>query len=120
MYNLKHLKRGLQVLLTLPSHAQSGVECRQGSRSARGGATELSLFLFPWQRSLAPSSICSFGTYSCNDNEQSLINLQRTLLRNQRSSVCEVSSPEQLFSVMVSVSVCVSVCECECVCRGLF
>lgn len=88
MYNLKHLKRGLQVLpLTLLSHTQSEVGCRLGSRSARGCAAELGLFLLPWHCRLAPSSICSFGTYSCNDYEQSLIKLQRTLQRNQCVSV---------------------------------
>lgn len=80
-------KRGLQVLLTLLRHTQSKVECRLGSRSARGRATELGLFLLPWHRRLSPSSICSFGTYSCNDYEQSLIKPQRILSRNQRVSV---------------------------------
>lgn len=80
-------KRGLQVPLTLLSHTQSEVEWRLGSRSARGCATELGLFLLPWHCRLAPSSICSFGTYSCNDYEQSLIKLQRTLPRNQCVSV---------------------------------
>lgn len=88
MYNLKHLKRGLQAPLTLLSHTQSEVERRLGSRSARGCATELGLFLLPWHCRLAPSSICSFGTYSCNDYKQSLIKLQRTLPRNPCVSVC--------------------------------
>lgn len=87
MYNLKHLKRGLQAPLTLLSHTLSEVEFRLGSRSARGCAMELGLFLLPWRRRLAPSSICSFGTYSCNDYKQSLIKLQRTLPRNPCVSV---------------------------------
>lgn len=46
------------------------------------------LFLLPWQRRLAPPSICSFGTYSCYDYEQSLIKLQRIIPRNHCVCVC--------------------------------
>lgn len=53
------------------------MEWRLGSRSAGGRATELGLFLLPWHCRLAPSSICYFGAYSCNDYKQSLINLQK-------------------------------------------
>lgn len=82
-------KRGLQVPLTLlPSCTQWGGVFRLGSRSARGGAAELGLFLLPWQCRLAPPSICSFGTYSCNDYEQSLIKLQRIIPRNHRVCMC--------------------------------
>lgn len=109
MYNLKHLKWGLQVPLTLLSHAQSEVERRLGSRSARGCATELGLFLLPWHCRLAPSSICSFGTYSCNDYEQSLIKLQRTLPRNQCVSVYRDDHLLSSFSVCGWVWVCVCV-----------
>lgn len=106
MYNLEHLKRGLQAPLTLLSHTQSEVEFRLGSRSARGCAAELGLFLLPWHRRLAPSSICSFGTYSCNDYKQSLIKLQRTLPRNPCASVYgdDYSDCSSVFlSVNVSV-----------------
>lgn len=113
MYNLKHLKRGLQVLLTLLSHAQSEVEWRLGSRSARGCATELGLFLLLWHCRLAPSSICSFGTYSCNDYEQSLIKLQRTLPRNQCVSVYGDDHLLISFSLFVCSFACVSLlCVC--------
>lgn len=101
MYNLKHLKRGLQALLTLLSHTQSEVEFRLGSRSARGCAAELGLFLLPWHRRLAPSSICSFGTYSCNDYKQSLIKLTK-------ESVCEC-----VWGRLFGLLFCFSVCECE-------
>lgn len=111
MYNLKHLKRGLQVPLTLLSHTQSEVECRLGSRSARGCAAELGLFLLPWHCRLAPSSICSFGTYSCNDYEQSLIKLQRTLPRNQCVSVYGDDHLDCSFLFL-----CVD--ECVCVCNS--
>lgn len=80
-------KRGLQVPRTLLPHTQSEVERRLGSRSASGCAMELGLFLLPWHCCLAPSSICSFGTYSCDDYEQSLIKLQRILPRNVCVSV---------------------------------
>lgn len=80
-------KQGLQVPLTLLPHTRSEVEWRLCSRSARGCAMELGLFLLLWHCRLAPSSICSFGTYSCNDYEQSLIKLQRILPRNQCVSV---------------------------------
>lgn len=81
--------RGLQVPLTLlPSCTQWGGVFRLGSRSARGSAAELGLFLLPWQRRLTPPSICSFGTYSCNDYEQSLIKLQRIIPRNHRVCMC--------------------------------
>lgn len=106
LYNLEHLKRGLQAPLTLLSHTQSEVEFRLGSRSARGCAAELGLFLLPWHRRLAPSSICSFGTYSCNDYKQSLIKLQRTLPRNPCASVYgdDYSDCSSVFlSVNVSV-----------------
>lgn len=128
MYNLKHLKRGLQAPLTLLSHTQSEVECRLGSRSARGCATELGLFLLPWHCRLAPSSICSFGTYSCNDYKQSLIKLQRTLPRNPCVSVC---GDDHLDCSFLFLSVDVSVllkCQvllryaslCELICMHLF
>lgn len=128
MYNLKHLKQGLQAPLTLLSHTQSEVECRLGSRSARGCATELGLFLLPWHCRLAPSSICSFGTYSCNDYKQSLIKLQRTLPRNPCVSVC---GDDHLDCSFLFLSVDVSVllkCQvllryaslCELICMHLF
>lgn len=108
--------------LTLLSHAQSGVERRLGSRSARGCATELGLFLLPWHRRLAPSSICSFGTYSCNDYKQSLIKLQRTLPRNPCVSVYgddRVGLLIQSFSLQMCVTydqtACCCTCECICV-----
>lgn len=44
-------------------------------------------FYLPWHCRLAPSSICSFGTYLCNEYEQSLIKLQGTLPRNQCAGV---------------------------------
>ena len=120
MYNLKHLKRGLQVPLTLLSHAQSEVEWRLGSRSARGCAAELGLFLLPWHCRLAPSSICSFGTYSCNDYEQSLIKLQRT---NQGISVWVYGDDHLLVFFSVCGWVCAThmssaaeVCKFVCVC----
>ena len=78
---------GLQVPLTLLPLALSEAERRLGSRSARGRAAELGPFLLPRHRRLAPPSICSFGTYSCNDQKQSLIKLQRILARNQRQGV---------------------------------
>lgn len=108
MYNLKHLKWGLQVPLTLLSHAQSEVEWRSGSRSARGCAMELGLFLLPCHCCLAPSSICYFGTYSCNDHEQSLIKLQRTLPRNQ--CVCMGTIILDFFRLWVRES---NVCVCN-------
>lgn len=80
---------GCKSLLTLLPHARSEVERWLGSRSARGSAAELCLFLLPWRRRLAPPSICSFGTYSCDDHEQSLIKLQRIIPRNHRACVRE-------------------------------
>lgn len=108
MYNLKHFEmRAASPPLTLLSHAQSGMERRLGSRSARGCATELGLFLLPWHCRLAPSSICSFGTYSCNDYKQSLIKLQRTLPRNPCVSVYGDERMD-CSSLFLSANVCVS------------
>lgn len=68
---------------------------------------ELGLFLLPWHRRLAPSSICSFGTYSCNDYEQSLIKLQRTLPRNQCVNVYRDDHLDCVFHFLpVDESVC--------------
>lgn len=61
--------------ITLLSHALSEMGLRLGSRSAGGRAMDLGLFLMPWYSRLTPSSICYFGTYSCNDYGQSLIKL---------------------------------------------
>lgn len=106
--------RGLQVPLTLlPSCTQWGGVFRLGSRSARGSAAELGLFLLPWQRRLAPPSICSFGTYSCNDYEQSLIKLQRIIPRNHRVCMCVC---EDLWLVFTCLFACSSFSLFACLC----
>lgn len=102
--------RGLQVPLTLlPSCAQWGGVFRLGSRSARGSAAELGLFLLPWQRRLTPPSICSFGTYWCNDYEQSLIKLQRIIPRNHRVCMCVCV---RIFDWCLCVCSCVVLSRC--------
>ena len=59
----------------------------------RGCVTLLGTFLFTWHCCLVPPSICYFGANSCNDNEQSLINLQRNLPKNQCVRVCRAARP---------------------------